>query len=155
MSDEYETVEDLLATKDPQSPVYCVYPHVYQKSTKHFLDGFPGRVLYAVKANNHPAVIKQIYDAGVRHFDCASLPEIELIARLCPDSTLYYMNPVRLDKDARSAQQEYGVRHFVVDHQSGLAPLLQEINPKKSVIFARASARYGLTPSTPESTGGE
>jgi ornithine decarboxylase len=140
--DEYENVEDLLASKDPQSPVYCVYPHVYQKSTKHFLDGFPGRVLYAVKANNHPAVIKQIYDAGVRHFDCASLPEIELISRLCPDSTLYYMNPVRFDNDARTAQQEYGVRHFIVDHHSGLAPLLKEIDPQQSVVFARMAVSH-------------
>ena len=134
MIDEYENVEDLLATTDPQSPVYCVYPHVYRKSTQHFLNGFPGRVLYAVKANNSPAVIEQIYDAGVRHFDCASLPEIKLVAELCPDSTIYFMNPVRLDKDARIAQQEYGVRHFIVDHHSGLAPLLNEIDPQRSVV---------------------
>jgi ornithine decarboxylase len=111
-SSEYDSVQELLRANDPHSPVYCVYPHVYRKSTLHFLDGFPGRVMYAVKANNHPQVVKEIYDAGVRHFDCASLVEIELVHELCPNSTIYYMNPVRLPGDAQRAQAVFGVRHF-------------------------------------------
>jgi ornithine decarboxylase len=136
-SSEYESVEELLQATDPSSPVYCVYPHIYRKSTRHFLEGFPGRVMYAVKANNHPQVVKEIYDAGVRHFDCASLVEIELVDQLCPDSTIYYMNPVRLPGDAQRAQTVLGVRHFVVDHHSGLQPLVDEIDTDKTVIFAR------------------
>jgi ornithine decarboxylase len=142
MSDEYQSVEELLLATNPQAPVYCVYPHVYQESTRHFLDGFSGRVLYAVKANNHPLVIEQLYTAGVRHYDCASLPEIELVSKLCPDSTIYFMNPVRLDGQARTAQREHDVRHFVVDHHSGLAPLLDEIDPEQSVIFARMAVSH-------------
>jgi len=138
----YSSVEELLLDQDPQLPVYCVYPHVYRKSTRHFIEGFPGRVMYAVKANNHPAVIKQLYAAGVRNFDCASLPEIELVHNLCPESKLYYMNPVRLKGHAQIAQREYGVRHFVIDHHSGLAPLLEEIDPAQSVIFARMAVSH-------------
>ena len=130
---------------------------MYRKSTRHFLDGFPGRVLYALKANNHPQVVKEIYAAGVRHFDCASLVEIELIDQLCPDSTIYYMNPTRLPEHARIAQSNYGVRHFVVDHHSGLQPLVDEIDASSSVIFARMavfhdsaleslSTKYGAKP---------
>ncbi len=137
MNNTYENVEELLQATDPSSPVYCVYPHVYRKSTRNFLDGFQGRVLYAVKANNHPQVVKEIYAAGVRHFDCASLVEIELVEQICPGSTIYYMNPVRLPGDARRAQTAHGVRHFVVDHHSGLQPLVDEIDADNSVIFAR------------------
>jgi len=136
-SNEYDNVEELLLAKDPGMPVYCVYPHVYLESTRNFLNGFPGRVMYAVKANNHPQVVKEIYNAGVRHFDCASLVEIELVAELCPDSTIYYMNPVRLPGDARRAQTKFGVRHFVVDHHSGLQPLVDEIDTDNTVVFAR------------------
>lgn len=157
MSNSYDTVADMLRATDPQLPVYCVYPQVYQKSTRHFLDGFPGRVLYAVKANNHPLVVEQLYAAGVRNFDCASLPEIELVSRICPDPTIYFMNPVRLNGHARTAQREFGVRHFVVDHHSALEPLVDEIDPKRAVIFARMavshasaqedlSAKYGAKP---------
>jgi ornithine decarboxylase len=142
MSTEYQTVEDMLLATDPQSPVYCVYPHVYRKSTRHFLDGFPGRVLYAVKANNHPLVVEQLYAAGVRHFDCASLPEIELVNKICPDATIYFMNPVRLPGHARTAQREYGVRHFVVDHHSGLPQLVNEIDPNEAIIFARMAVSH-------------
>jgi ornithine decarboxylase len=142
MSDDYQNVEELLLATNPQVPVYCVYSHVYQRSTRHFLDGFPGRVLYAVKANNHPLVIEQLYAAGVRNYDCASLPEVELVSKLCADSTIYFMNPVRLDGHARAAQRDHGVRHFVVDHHSGLAPLLDEIDAKQSVIFARMAVSH-------------
>ena len=142
MTTVYQSVEDMLLATDPQQPVYCVYPHVYQRSTRHFLDGFPGRVLYAVKANNHPLVVEQIYAAGVRHFDCASLPEIKLVNEICPDATIYFMNPVRLPGNARKAQREYGVRHFVVDHHSGLAPLVNEIDPSEAIIFARMAVSH-------------
>ena len=142
MNAGYQTVEDMLLATDPELPVYCVYPHVYQKSTRHFLDGFPGRVLYAVKANNHPLVVEQLYAAGVRNFDCASLPEIELVNKICPDATIYFMNPVRLPGHARTAQREYGVRHFVVDHHSGLAPLVNEIDPSEAIIFARMAVSH-------------
>jgi ornithine decarboxylase len=142
VTNSYANVKELLLDRDPQLPVYCIYPHVYRKSTRHFLDGFPGRVMYAVKANNHPAIIEQLHASGVRHFDCASLPEIELVGKLCPDSTLYYMNPVRVSGHARAAQHDFGVRHFVVDHHSGLAPLLEEINPAQSVIFARMAVSH-------------
>jgi ornithine decarboxylase len=115
---------------------------VYRESTQHFLDGFPGRVLFAVKANNHPEVLGQIFAGGVRHFDCASLEEIKLVAQVCPGSTMYFMNPVRLAGHARAAQTEFGVRHFVIDHHSGLAPLLDEIDVSQSVIFARMAVSH-------------
>ena len=61
----------------PVDPVYCVYPHVYHETAKEFIEGFPGRVLYAIKANNDPKVLKALFDGGVQHIDCASLQEIK------------------------------------------------------------------------------
>lgn len=137
-----ENVEQLFAASLPSEPVYCVYPHIYERSTKRFLQGFPGRTLYAVKANNHPLVVQQLYNDGVRHFDCASLEEVALVAGIGADATNYYMNPVRYPGDARTAQEKYGVRHFVVDHHSGLAPLLEEIDVNRSVVFARMAVYH-------------
>ncbi len=134
--------QTLLRQTNPRAPVYCIYPHIYRASTQHFIEGFPGRTLYAVKANNDPNVIREIYAGGVRHFDCASLPEIELVRACCPDSTAYFMNPVRLDGDARLAQEKYGVQHFVVDHHSGLAPLLADIRAEDATIFARMAVSH-------------
>jgi ornithine decarboxylase len=142
MTIKYKSVEELLRSRQPQLPVYCVYPHVYRETAKHFVGGFPGRVLYAIKANDNPLVISALHNAGVVRFDCASLPEIELVKSLCPDARCYLMNPVRLENHARLAQDVHGVRHFIIDHVSGLAPLLQEIDARHSVIFARMAVSH-------------
>ncbi len=138
----YANVADFLRRTKPRHPVYCIYPHVYKETAQHFLAGFPGRVLYAVKANNHPAILRLLFDAGVRNFDCASLQEIRLVHETCPGARLYFMNPVRFEDDARQAQEQFGVQHFLIDHHSGLAPLVNEIDVSKAVIFARMAVSH-------------
>ncbi|HNP62704.1 MAG TPA: hypothetical protein PKH39_02155 [Woeseiaceae bacterium] len=140
--ESFTNVVDLLRKTNPQHPVYCIYPHVYRQTVEHFVNGFPGRVLYAVKANIHPEILRIFTEAGIREFDCASLREIEQVRESCPDATIYFMNPVRFKGDARTAQEDYGVRHFLIDHPSGLAPLIEEINPGNSVIFARMAVSH-------------
>ena len=54
-----------------------------------------------------------------------------------PDGTCYFMVPVRIRGEAERAQKEFGTRHFLVDHLSGIAPLAKEIDMQKSVVFAR------------------
>ena len=155
--EQFTDVASLLRSERPEHPVYCIYPHVYRKTAVEFLNGFPGRVLYAVKSNPDPTVLELLTNAGVRHFDCASLPEIELVHSIYPDGKKYFMSPVRIRNAARTAQAKYAVRHFVVDHPDGLAQLIGEIEPSESVIFARMavhhesamedlSARFGAPP---------
>ena len=45
---------------------------------------FPGDVLYAVKCNPEPRVLRALWAGGVRHFDCASLAEVALVRELLP-----------------------------------------------------------------------
>ncbi|MCH8249604.1 MAG: type III PLP-dependent enzyme [Proteobacteria bacterium] len=140
--EEFADVGSLLRTVRPKDPVYCIYPHVYSEITTEFLKGFPGRVLYAVKANPNPTILGLLLAAGVRHFDCASLPEIELIDEIAPEAPKYFMTPVRIRDAARTAQKKHGVRHFVVDHLSGLSQLVEEIDTSRSVIFARMAVHH-------------
>lgn len=142
MRDSYNNVFEMLTDLEPVDPVYCVYPHVYRETAEEFLSGFPGRVLYAIKANNDPKVLRALFDAGISHIDCASLQEIKEAKAVNEDAVCYFMNPVRLRGAARSAQQDYGVRHFVIDHASGLDLLLEEIDPGKSVIFVRLAVHH-------------
>ena len=142
MSDSYKSVAAVLADLRPVDPVYCVYPHLYHAAAQEFLAGFPGRVLYAIKANNEPKVLRALFDGGIQHVDCASLQEIREVYALCPDAQCYFMNPVRLRGAARTAQQEFGVRHFVVDHVDGLKLLLAEIDPRQAVIFVRLAVHH-------------
>lgn len=154
----YDDVRAVLRALAPDEPVYCIYPRIYREEARRFLSGFPGRVLYAVKANNHPAVIRCLLEAGIAHFDCASLREIEQVRAVTADATCYFMNPVRLPGAAAAAFGEHGVRHFVVDHADGLDSLLDEIDASDSVIFARMgvshatahmdlSSKFGASPS--------
>lgn len=141
-TENFADVGSLLRTVRPTHPVYCIYPHVFTETATEFLKGFPGRVLYAVKANPDPTILRLLVDAGVRHFDCASLQEIELIDEISPDATKYFMTPVRIRGAAAAAQEKYGVRHFVVDHPSGLSQLVQEIDASRAIIFARMAVHH-------------
>ena len=138
----FASVGDMLSAWRPREPVYCIYPHVYQETARAFLEGFPGRVLFAVKANDDPAIIRLLYQAGIRHFDCASLPEIALVKTHCPEATCYFMVPVALRGAAGEAQKNYSVRHFMVDHPSRLGSLSSEISMPESVVFARMAVSH-------------
>lgn len=140
--DSFANVEEMLRALQPVIPVYCIYPDVYEANARDFVAGFPGRVLYAVKANAYPDIIRLIYQGGVRHFDCASLAEIETVMQVCPDALCYFMTPVRLRGAAREAQSRFGVKHFMIDHLSGLEPLASEIDIASSVVFARMATSH-------------
>ncbi len=140
--EHYDRVESLLQQLKPAEPVYCIYPHVYRQSASQFLAGFSGRVLYAVKACAEPAVIQVLIEAGVRHFDCASLIEIEIVKSVDASVECYFMVPVLIRGEARIAQQRYGVHHFVVDHISAIDRLAGEIDLSKAILFARMAVHH-------------
>lgn len=123
----------LVLASEPDLPVHCVRPHAAKAAARWFMDNFPGDVLYAVKANPHPAVIDAIYSAGVRWFDVASLPEIAMIKARYPEATLAYMHPVKSRTTIRKAYFDYGVRIFAVDTTEELAKLMSETNSAKDL----------------------
>jgi ornithine decarboxylase len=100
--EEFRDTGEMLRAWRPRGPVCCIHPQVYRQTAKAFLDGFAGRVLYAVKANSDPRVLRLLNTAGGRHFDCASLAEEEQVSRHCPGAACYFMTPVapRADQGA-------------------------------------------------------
>jgi ornithine decarboxylase len=128
----------------PTEPLYLVHPEKFAAAAKQFLDGFPGDVLYAVKSNPHPVALTHLWNAGIRHFDSASLGEIETVKGLFPDAICHFMAPVRLPGQAKAAFEKYGVTDFVVDSDAELDKLLAEIgSPKKLRVFVRLVAQLG------------
>jgi ornithine decarboxylase len=142
MTTSFSSVAEMLRTLKPALPVYCIFPQVYEATAREFVDGFPGRVLYAVKANSDPAVVASLVAGGIQHFDCASLPEIETAKSVSRDATCYFMTPVRLRGAAAEAQASFGVRHFLVDHESGTDLLAKEIDMSRAVVFARMAVSH-------------
>ena len=153
----YAGVEEVLRHLRPAQPVMCLRPNILQARAHQFLEQFPGRVLYAVKCNPLPAVLRPLHAAGLSDFDTASLPEIALISELFDDATCYFHHPVKSRGAIRSAHQVYGVRHFVVDHRDELDKILAMARGRDLVIHVRLatppghaafdlSAKFGATP---------
>lgn len=142
MQPSFNDVEELLARMRPREPVYCIYPDAYLEAARRFTSGFPGRVLYAVKANDHPEVLRLLHAGGVDSFDCASVPEIALVRKICPGATPFFMTPARLRGAAGEAFETHGVRHFLIDDHSGLDLLGAEIPLEQCVVFARMAVRH-------------
>ena len=138
----FQRTEDLLQLMSPSEPVYCIYPDAAVASARNIVSGFNGRVLYAVKANDHPVILNTLSDSGVKHFDCASLSEIAVVHANCDDPRCYFMTPVRLRGAAKAAQSKFGVKHFLIDHRSGIEQLDEEITMKGSVVFARMAVAH-------------
>lgn len=136
------SVARLLEAERPARPIYCIYPEVYRRAARRLVSLFPGRVLYAVKANSEPQVLQLLHEGGVRHFDCASITEIETVRGNCPDSRCYFMVPVTLRGETGAAYHEHGVRHFMLDHESGLDRLAGEVPLSECVVFVRMAVSH-------------
>jgi ornithine decarboxylase len=139
---QFPSVSAMLQAWQPFEPVYCIHPHVYRETARAFIEGFNGRVLYAVKANDDPDVLQALHRGGVMHFDCASLPEVALARSLCPQAQCYFMVPVSPRGDVGRAQREFGVRQFMVDHEDRLDALEGEIEFEGCVVFARMAVSH-------------
>jgi len=155
---QFNDVRAVVRALQPSYPVYCLRPDLLAETARRFISMFPGIVLYAVKCNPHPLVLDVLYRAGIRHFDTASLPEIAQICEAYPDAHAYFMHPVKGRAVIESAYAVYGIRHFVVDHESELTKVLDETGGKDLVIIVRLStptssqtlydlsSKFGATP---------
>ena len=101
----FATVEDVIKELNPGYPVYCLRPAEIKRQATFFLENFPGRVLYAVKCNPNLTVLKTLYEAGIRHFDTASLPEIADVREHLPQADCYFMHPVKARAAIQTAHQ--------------------------------------------------
>jgi ornithine decarboxylase len=126
MDRQFDDVRSMVMALQPSYPVYCLRPHVLRQTAQRFLELFPGRVLYAVKCNPHPSVLRALYSAGIRHFDTASLPEIALIRENFPDAGAYFMHPVKSRAVIHAAARIYNIDTYVVDHEKEVTKIIDE-----------------------------
>jgi ornithine decarboxylase len=122
----------LVRALKPERPVIAVRPHAAARAARYFLDKFPGDVAYAYKANNSVFLLGALYGAGIRHFDVASLPEIEDAATI-PDAHLHFMHPVKSRTAIRRAYKELGVRSFSLDSEDELRKIVEETGSERGV----------------------
>jgi ornithine decarboxylase len=125
--ERFHSTAQLLQQKRTDTPVFCFYPERLRAAAREFLAGFPGEVLYAMKANPHPLVLKWLVEGGIRAFDTASVAEMELARDALPGAHCSYNHPVKPRAAIAAAYQSFGIRDFVVDHPAELEKLFDEV----------------------------
>ena len=145
------TVDDLVSAMRPTEPMHCIRPATLIDTAETFIAAFPGEVLYAVKCNPDPGVLRALWAGGVRHFDCASLAEVALVRRLFADAEIHFMHPVKARPAIAESWRDHGVRDFVLDSADELAKILAETGHATDlglvvrIALPAGPARYDLS----------
>lgn len=130
----YRTALDAITDYDGDDQVYALYPRKIERAARTFVSGFPGDVLYAVKANPHPSLLEIIWHEGVRKFDVASIREMELIQGLFPSAKMFLMHPVK-SRATIARAYALGVRDFSFDHADELQKILDCTSEAKDLTL--------------------
>jgi ornithine decarboxylase len=117
---QYLSAQSVASALSPTEPVTLVRPHAAKRAARYFLDNFPGKTLYAVKANPSPDLLRALWDGGVTHYDVASINEVRRVAQTLPEAVLCFMHPVKSPEAIAEAYFSHGVRSFSLDALSEL-----------------------------------
>lgn len=136
-SQESQTVAAYVTDAKPSLPVYFVRPNSIKRAASWFIanfkslknfsgKNFAGDVLYSVKSNPDASALKNLFDAGIRHFDVASLAEINLINNLFgKEASMYFMHPIKSREAIYEAYFNHGIRDFSLDSFDELKKILE------------------------------
>ena len=130
---KFKSVDQLVNQLKPTEPVYCIRKKSIQLASKFFQKHFPGKVLYAVKTNPHPTVLKTLVDSGINNFDIASIKEIEAIKNINPRAKCSFMHTVKSRESINEAYFKHGIRAFSLDTKDELIKILESTNQAKDL----------------------
>ena len=137
---KFKTAEKLVNQLKPNEPVYCIRKKSIQLASKFFLNKFPGDVLYAVKTNPHPLVLKTIVESGIDNFDVASINEIKTIKNISKSAKCSFMHTVKSRESIKESYFKYGVRAYSLDSKDELIKIIESTNNAKDLeLFVRVS----------------
>ena len=137
---KFKSVEELVNRLKPTEPVYCIRKKSIQLASKYFQNKFPGKVLYAVKTNPHPIVLKTIIESGIENFDVASIKEIEAIRKIKPNAKCSYMHTVKSRESIKEAYFKHKIKSFSLDTKDELIKIFESTNQAKDLeLFVRVA----------------
>ena len=137
---KFKTVEELVNQLKPNEAAYCIRKKSIQLASKFFLNKFPGDVLYAVKTNPHPLVLKTIVESGIDNFDVASINEIKTIKNISKSAKCSFMHTVKSRESIKESYFKYGIRAYSLDSKDELIKILESTNNAKDLeLFVRIS----------------
>ena len=137
---KFKSVDKLVNQLRPTEPVYCIRRDSINIASKFFQNKFPGKILYAVKTNPHPLVLKTIVESGINDFDIASIKEVEAIRSVSPDAKCSYMHTVKSKESINEAYFKYNIKTFSIDTKDELIKILNSTNQAKDLeLFVRVA----------------
>ena len=137
---KFKTVDELISQLKPEKPVYCIRKNSIQMASKFFQNKFPGKILYAVKTNPHPEVLKAIINSGIQDFDVASLEEIKDVRKINPNAKCFFMHTIKSRESIKEAYFNFGVKTFSLDTKDELIKIIETTNQAKDLeLFVRIS----------------
>ena len=137
---KFKTVDDLINQLKPEKPVYCIRKNLIHTASKIFQNKFKGKILYAVKTNPHPEVLKTIVESGIKNFDVASIKEIESIKKVSPNANCSYMHTVKSRESIKEAYFKYNIKAYSLDTKDELIKIIESTNHAKDLeLFVRVA----------------
>ena len=137
---KFKNVDEIVSQLRPERPAYCIRKKSIHIASKTFQNKFPGKILYAVKTNPHPEVLKTVVESGIKDFDVASIKEIEAIRKVNPRAKCSYMHTVKSSESIREAYFKFGVKAFSLDTKDELIKIIKSTNNAKDLeLFVRVS----------------
>ena len=137
---KFKSVEELVNQLRPDKPVYCIRKKSILSASKFFQKNFPGKILYAVKTNPHPEVIKTLLKSGIDQFDVASVEEIKAVRKFDQVSKCSFMHTIKSREDISEAYFKYGVKTFALDTKDELIKIIESTsNAKDLELFVRVA----------------
>jgi ornithine decarboxylase len=121
----YPDASSLVRGENPDEPITLIRPHAAARAARFFVEKFPGKSLYAVKANPSPALLETLWAAGITHFDVASLGEVRLVHKFLPDAKLCFMHPVKSERAIAQAYHNHAVKTFSLDSHEELDKIVR------------------------------
>ena len=137
---KFKSVEELINQLRPDKPVYCIRKKSILSTSKFFQKKFPGKILYAVKTNPHPEVIKTLIKSGINQFDIASIEEIKAIKKFSQTAKCSFMHTVKSHESIKDAYFKYGVKTFALDTKDELIKIIESTSGAKDLeLFVRVA----------------
>ena len=125
---KFKSVDELVSQLKPEKPIYCIRKKSIQLASTYFRNKFPGKILYAVKTNPHPEVLKTIVESGIENFDVASIQEIKDIRAIDPNAKCSYMHTVKSRESIRDAYFNHNIKTFSLDTKDELIKIIESTN---------------------------
>jgi len=135
---KFKSVEELINQLKPEKPVYCIRKKSVLTASNFFQKNFPGEILYAVKTNPHPVIIKTLIESGINQFDVASVEEIKQVRKFSSSAKCSFMHTIKSPESIKRAYFEFGIKTFSLNTKEELIKIINNTdNAKDLELFVR------------------